>query len=93
MVRKAGSANLQKPNQSGKQTRPIGCICTDDPPSNRETRGWPAKLFRPTEGRVVGGVCAGLGRYFDIDPVCSALGSSSSVCVALAFSPTSSRCS
>lgn len=32
------------------------------------------KLFRPTEGRVVGGVCAGLGRYFDIDPVLFRLG-------------------
>jgi phage shock protein PspC (stress-responsive transcriptional regulator) len=25
-------------------------------------------LVRPTEGRVLGGVCAGLGRRFGIDP-------------------------
>ena len=26
------------------------------------------KLMRPREGRVIGGVCAGLGRYFGLDP-------------------------
>ena len=26
------------------------------------------KLFRSTENRILGGVCAGLGEYFDIDP-------------------------
>jgi phage shock protein C len=25
-------------------------------------------LYRPTEGRILGGVCAGLGRRFGIDP-------------------------
>ena len=25
-------------------------------------------LFRPREGRVLGGVCAGLGRRFGLDP-------------------------
>lgn len=27
------------------------------------------KLFRVKEGRVFGGVCSGIGEYFDIDPV------------------------
>jgi len=26
------------------------------------------KLFRSTENRVIGGICGGLGEYFDIDP-------------------------
>jgi len=28
-----------------------------------------SKLFRPKEGRVIGGVCAGLAQLFNIDPV------------------------
>ncbi len=27
------------------------------------------RLSRPKRGRVIGGVCAGIGEYFDIDPV------------------------
>jgi len=27
------------------------------------------KLYRIKEGRIFAGVCAGLGEYFDIDPV------------------------
>lgn len=26
------------------------------------------RIYRPTEGKVIGGVCAGLGEYFDVDP-------------------------
>ncbi len=26
------------------------------------------RIYRPVEGKVIGGVCAGLGEYFDIDP-------------------------
>jgi phage shock protein C len=26
------------------------------------------KLMRPREGRVIAGVCVGLGRYFGLDP-------------------------
>jgi phage shock protein C len=26
------------------------------------------RIYRPTEGKIIGGVCAGLGEYFDIDP-------------------------
>jgi phage shock protein PspC (stress-responsive transcriptional regulator) len=29
----------------------------------------PRRLVRPREGRVIGGVCAGIGRYFNTDPV------------------------
>lgn len=32
------------------------------------------RVYRPTEGRVIGGVCAGLGRYFEVDPVLFRLG-------------------
>ncbi len=27
------------------------------------------RLVRPKKGRVIAGVCAGIGEYFDIDPV------------------------
>ncbi len=27
------------------------------------------RLTRPREGRILGGVCAGIGNYFDTDPV------------------------
>ncbi|MDI6898597.1 MAG: PspC domain-containing protein [Methanolinea sp.] len=27
------------------------------------------KLERPRKGRLLGGVCAGIGTYFDLDPV------------------------
>jgi phage shock protein C len=26
------------------------------------------RIYRPTEGKIIGGVCAGLGEYFDVDP-------------------------
>jgi len=26
------------------------------------------RIYRPAEGKIIGGVCAGLGEYFDIDP-------------------------
>lgn len=32
------------------------------------------KIVRPRQGRVIGGVCAGLGQYFAIDPVLFRLG-------------------
>lgn len=34
----------------------------------------PRRLYRTTEGAKLGGVCAGIGRYFDIDPVWVRLG-------------------
>ena len=39
----------------------IDPITTDDAP--------PRRLVRPTEGRWLGGVAAGLGRYFDVNPL------------------------
>jgi phage shock protein PspC (stress-responsive transcriptional regulator) len=39
----------------------IDPITTDDAP--------PRRLVRPTEGRWAGGVAAGLGRYFDVNPL------------------------
>lgn len=34
----------------------------------------PRRLLRAREGRVVGGVCAGLGRYFNVDPIIFRIG-------------------
>jgi phage shock protein PspC (stress-responsive transcriptional regulator) len=34
----------------------------------------PRRLLRAREGRLVGGVCAGLGRYFDVDPILFRIG-------------------
>ncbi|WP_153532782.1 PspC domain-containing protein [Actinomadura macrotermitis] len=36
---------------------------------DKDTTAAPAKQFRRTrDGRMIAGVCAGTGRYFDIDP-------------------------
>ena len=40
----------------------------------------PRRLYRARDGRVIGGVCAGLGRYFDVDPIIFRIGA-----VVLAF--------
>ncbi len=40
------------------------------PPESPE----PRRLVRPREGRVLGGVCAGLGRYFNLDPIIFRIG-------------------
>jgi phage shock protein PspC (stress-responsive transcriptional regulator) len=40
----------------------------------------PRRLLRPRSGRVIGGVCAGLGRYFNVDPIIFRIGA-----VVLAF--------
>jgi phage shock protein PspC (stress-responsive transcriptional regulator) len=34
----------------------------------------PRRLVRASEGRVLGGVCAGLGRYFNLDPIIFRIG-------------------
>ena len=34
----------------------------------------PRRLFRARQGRVIGGVCEGLGRYFDVDPIIFRIG-------------------
>ena len=40
----------------------------------------PRRLYRARDGRVIGGVCAGLGRYFNVDPIIFRIGA-----VVLAF--------
>jgi phage shock protein PspC (stress-responsive transcriptional regulator) len=40
----------------------------------------PQRLYRARSGRVIGGVCAGLGRYFNVDPIIFRIGA-----VVLAF--------
>ena len=34
----------------------------------------PRRLLRARSGRVIGGVCAGLGRYFNVDPIIFRIG-------------------
>ena len=34
----------------------------------------PRRLLRAREGRLIGGVCAGLGRYFNVDPIIFRIG-------------------
>ena len=34
----------------------------------------PRRLLRAREGRMIGGVCAGLGRYFNVDPILFRIG-------------------
>lgn len=38
------------------------------------TRGTRRRLYRDTDDKVIGGVCSGLGYYFDIDPIWIRLG-------------------
>jgi phage shock protein PspC (stress-responsive transcriptional regulator) len=40
----------------------------------------PRRLYRARDGRIIGGVCAGLGRYFNVDPIIFRIGA-----VVLAF--------
>lgn len=51
-------------------------ISDRDPDSDlrHETPRIPRRLYRDTENARLGGVCAGIGRYFDIDPVWIRLG-------------------
>lgn len=41
----------------------------DQGPPVREEQQAPPRLRRSTSDKVVAGVCGGLGRYFDVDPV------------------------
>lgn len=45
----------------------------DDDPSGRQPR-IPRRLYRDTTNARLGGVCSGIGKYFDIDPVWVRLG-------------------
>lgn len=51
-------------------------ISDRDPDSDlrHETPRIPRRLYRDTENAKLGGVCAGIGRYFDVDPVWIRLG-------------------
>jgi phage shock protein C len=41
---------------------------TPPPPGQKRTHG-PKRLYRDPENRAIGGVCSGLGAYFNVDPV------------------------
>lgn len=41
----------------------------DDQPHHSNDERLPRRLYRDTKNAKLGGVCAGIGRYFDIDPV------------------------
>mgnify|MGYP000078485865 CR=1 FL=1 len=45
-----------------------------DGSERREEPRIPRRLYRDTENAKLGGVCAGIGRYFDIDPRVGAVG-------------------
>ena len=47
---------------------------TADTDLHSDTPRIPRRLYRDTENAKLGGVCAGIGRYFDIDPVWVRLG-------------------
>lgn len=51
-------------------------ISAQDPDSDlhHDTPRIPRRLYRDTENAKLGGVCAGIGRYFDVDPVWIRLG-------------------
>jgi len=57
----------QATNDRAMDEQPTVAIQRRDIPatSGRETK----RLSRPQQGRMFLGVCAGLGRYFDVDPV------------------------
>jgi phage shock protein PspC (stress-responsive transcriptional regulator) len=40
-----------------------------DENKNNDGRKYRRRLFRDTDDKVVGGVCSGLGYYFDVDPI------------------------
>ena len=56
----APEGNLSGMNETTTQELPPGAA----PPCRARSR----------EGRVLGGVCAGLGRYFDVDPIIFRIG-------------------
>jgi phage shock protein PspC (stress-responsive transcriptional regulator) len=53
---------------------------TRELPPERPEAPQPRRLVRARDGRVIGGVCAGLGRYFNLDPTIFRIGA-----VVLAF--------
>jgi phage shock protein PspC (stress-responsive transcriptional regulator) len=50
-------------------------MTTDDTTQQLPPEGpQPRRLLRARSGRVIGGVCAGLGRYFNVDPIIFRIG-------------------
>ena len=56
----AGEAPKQESNQG--QAKPSGSSTADNEPATK-------KLYRDQKRKIAGGVCAGLGHYFNVDPV------------------------
>ena len=44
-------------------------ISEEEPGRSPEEPRIPRRLYRDTENAKLGGVCAGIGKYFDVDPV------------------------
>ena len=72
-----GNGPDQEPTAEGPQA-PAG----DQPTAEQPSAGGPApkRLTRSRADRVIGGVCGGLGRYFNVDPLLFRIGA-----VALVF--------
>lgn len=47
----------------------VGDTDTKEEKSSQSSTRRPSRLFRDPDSRVIGGVCSGLGQYFNIDPV------------------------
>lgn len=55
--------------EPGGFERPAEPVIAGSQPRSPEPPGGPRKLFRSRHDRVLGGICGGLGDYFDVDPV------------------------
>ena len=59
---------------------------TPDSTTNKSTPRIPRRLYRDMSNAKLGGICSGLGRYFDLDPVWLRLGLFSPLVLSIMFS-------
>ena len=74
------SPTTEQPAPERPTTEQPAAASARPPSSRRRRRPGPRRLYRSRGDRVIGGVCGGIARYFDIDPVLVRVGA-----VALAF--------
>ena len=76
--------NENEPDRRAARTprtsRPASRPASRPPSSRRPQAPGPRRLYRSRDDRVIGGVCGGIAKYFDIDPVLVRVGA-----VALVF--------
>ncbi len=66
--------DTQHGNGPEDPTRPLGEGAPSAPPPAPDPGPRPRKLLRSRGDRVIGGVCGGLGRYFNVDPILFRIG-------------------